>query len=140
MLEKLAIALVKDADDWPDFNFETIWVESLKSGLYLVRSIPFFAEDIAPDDEVSAANISGVLTFSAVLKYSSNSVFVGVVKGDLDEFKLFIASAKLRIEYGFDASMFAVACSSDQLSQTRRKLRKMEKNKYLEFGELTIRK
>ena len=71
---KMAFKLAKDEDGYPPDDFETMWVEDLGEYNYRIDNIPFYVEDLSPDDIVKGEIINNILYFSKILKKSNISV------------------------------------------------------------------
>lgn len=56
-----------------NFAEETIWAIQLESGNFEIDNIPFFAENLAYKDIISAENDLGLLYFDALVKPSEHS-------------------------------------------------------------------
>jgi len=138
-MEKMRVPLPNA--HWSNFTYESMWVERVSSERYRIRNIPFFVENLAPDDLVEVKDDDGGLVFVSVVEASENSVFVCMCQDQLTatEFLGELKELGLRYEVGFDKEIFAVACDKPRLSNVRKFLRRLEKSGKLEYGELTVR-
>jgi hypothetical protein len=61
-------------DDYPPVSSESVWAESLLSGSFTVKNIPFYSKDACFDDEILArAGADGERYFERVITSSGNS-------------------------------------------------------------------
>lgn len=72
---KLTFTLRKNDDGYPPDDFETVWAEPVGVNLYRVDNIPFYLQDVSPDDVVIARPSPPIpLLASEVARKSKNSV------------------------------------------------------------------
>lgn len=72
--QKMTFSLKKDEDGYPPDDSESLWVESVGDGRYRIDNIPFFIQNISPDDIVEGYVNNGILFFTSLWKHSNSSV------------------------------------------------------------------
>ncbi len=83
-----------DADAWHGHAVEALWAEALDDGAWLVRSVPFFAFELAAEDEVEVEKrADGSLWLTRVVRRGGSSVYRVLADGGLDT-----AGAEARLE------------------------------------------
>lgn len=72
-MQKIFFAL-NVVDSYPPVSKESVWSDSLASGLFKIKNIPFYTKDVSLDDEVSTdVGADGELVFKRVVCPSDNS-------------------------------------------------------------------
>ncbi|PYC25581.1 hypothetical protein DMX02_05925 [Pseudomonas jessenii] len=72
-MEKIFFKLTV-TDDYPPVSSESVWAESLASGSFTVKNIPFYSKDACLDDEIlTKAGADGERYFERVITSSGNS-------------------------------------------------------------------
>jgi hypothetical protein len=69
---KVVFELEKDEDDYPPADYEGLWAIPVGEGLFQIDNIPFFAQEIALGDVVSAIPEGGELRFQQVVRPSGH--------------------------------------------------------------------
>lgn len=73
-LVKLRFALDVDADGWPPVGSEGVWAEPLGCDRYRIRNTPWFVQDLAVDDVVTAEeDADGILWAGDWVSWSDGS-------------------------------------------------------------------
>lgn len=70
---KVVFKLEKDEEDYPPADYESLWAIPLEEGLFQLDNIPFFAQEVALGDVVSAVSEGGELRFQKVVRPSGHS-------------------------------------------------------------------
>lgn len=70
---KVVFKLEKDEDDYPPADYEGLWAIPVGEGLFQLDNIPFFANEVALGDVVSAVPEGGELRFQKVVRPSGHS-------------------------------------------------------------------
>lgn len=70
---KVVFKLGKDEDDYPPADYESLWAVPVGEGLFQLDNIPFFANEVALGDVVSAVPMGGELRFQEVVRPSGHS-------------------------------------------------------------------
>ncbi|HYO58478.1 DUF4265 domain-containing protein [Archangium sp.] len=70
---KVVFKLEKDEDDYPPADYESLWAIPVEEGLFQIDNIPFFAQEVALGDVVSAVSEGGELRFQKVVRPSGHS-------------------------------------------------------------------
>jgi hypothetical protein len=77
-LEKIVLTL--SSDEWHGHSSETVWAEKVDSGIYRLRSVPFFARDLSFGDVVKTRIRDGKETVYGVALRSGHSTYRAFVK------------------------------------------------------------
>lgn len=85
--ELVEVDAALEADAWHGFHREALWAEALGDDRYLIRSTPFHAFDLAPEDIVSAAVKPGEQRpqIAEVVERGGSSTYRLMVRRGLDD-------------------------------------------------------
>jgi hypothetical protein len=64
---KIKFPLVRNGDDYPPYDVESIWAVPAESGLYKLDNIPFFVRGLSAEDVVSAVETDGELYYDRLV-------------------------------------------------------------------------
>lgn len=84
-LVRIAFELNDSAKADSGMLVERLWAEQLSVGRYVIRNIPFFAEEVAPGDVVAAVEAEDGLRFDRVLEFGPRRVIWVIFQPEADE-------------------------------------------------------
>lgn len=139
---KMLFQLTKDEDGYPPDDTETLWVEEVGRNLYRVDNIPFYVNDLSPDDIVEGKVKNDILEYSKTVSKSKSSVIRIVF------FKKEIAHGILgdlvangcRWEGSHLSNLFSLEIPNpDNIDSVRRILSTQERDGVLDYEESSLR-
>jgi hypothetical protein len=71
--KKVLFKLIKDEDNYPPDDYESLWALPNSKDYLEIDNIPFFVQGISCGDVVDVSNVNGELLFRSVVKKSRNS-------------------------------------------------------------------
>ena len=96
-MEKMRVKL--PAEHWSGFSYESIWVDCVSFNHYQVKNIPFYVEDLAPDDVVKGRSEDDRLVFESFAEHSGNSVLLCICNGPIAEAELLVTLKEMAFRY-----------------------------------------
>jgi hypothetical protein len=85
---KIAVHLVRDADDYPPADWEHLWAICRSETEYQIDNIPFFAKEVSDGDIVAVKHANAELVFDRVIRASGHSTLRVILFGDTSKEKV----------------------------------------------------
>lgn len=74
MRTKVLFDLERIDEDYPPVSVESVWADEIRSGIFVIDNIPFFATQAALGDTVSTVLKGGLAYYASTLASSGNSL------------------------------------------------------------------
>lgn len=81
--EKATIQL--EPNSWHGYETESIWVERIGKGVYVVRNVPFYAMGVSHEDVVRVEEQAGVATVTGVIERGGHSTYRFIIPQGIGE-------------------------------------------------------